>query len=715
MRDDPRRRQRDDRRREAARRPVRARAQARSGDCASASCVPAQPARGGLRHLRRGRADAAQVRVDLALPLHARARASRRRRGRRPRPVHGDDGRRSASAAPTRSSSRPSRRRSSGWLRRDLIERIRDATGLPVEHVVDRPRRTRACPSTSRSSSPTGPPAATELLERLREKDAGGRARRRCSSSSCPQEGGERRRDRRAARARLGSAARPAARATGLLAPGMIGDPDPYTATMNALQFFTRRRRRHLDAARASARAGCAPTSSSASARRRTSHGRARRRRARRRRDGGLSADQMEAAALAHSHARRPGHHGPPAANRSSRVEPQILGMLLFIISEIMVFGAFFTAYFFIRVVHGDQWFPVDGIELPVAVAGVNTAILSQLVAHDALGADVDQERQPRGLKAGIVLDLPARPDVPLHPDQRVRPHRLRAAGLRPGDDLLRPHRPARRARVRRPDAAADRHGPRVPRPLLARASTTASRCPGSTGTSSTSCGSSSTRRSTSSDAHQGPAALRAGGCSASCSGSWPSWRCSSWWCWSCGRSPSLADAPRPHLAVSAIRRGNVDEVCRTSGTSLGPPPSVACERRVRIEVGGRRRRRLGGGAVRARDSHPPTLYVPPADVRADLLVASDARGTTCEFKGRADYLDSWSTGTGADRSPGPIRTRGRATRRSRGTSSFYPGRVDAAWLGDERVTAQEGGVYKGLDHAGSRRAVQGPGRHLGW
>ena len=49
-----------------------------------------------------------------------------------------------------------------------------------------------------------------------------------------------------------------------------------------------------------------------------------------------------------------------------------------------MVFGAFFTAYFFIRVVAGDQWFPIDGDELPVAVAGVNTAILvsSSLTLH---------------------------------------------------------------------------------------------------------------------------------------------------------------------------------------------------------------------------------------------------------------------------------------------------------------------------------------------
>ena len=56
-------------------------------------------------------------------------------------------------------------------------------------------------------------------------------------------------------------------------------------------------------------------------------------------------------------------------------MEASLLGMLLFIISEIMIFGAFFTAYFFIRVVQGDQW-PAEGTELPKLVAGVNTAIL---------------------------------------------------------------------------------------------------------------------------------------------------------------------------------------------------------------------------------------------------------------------------------------------------------------------------------------------------
>jgi cytochrome c oxidase subunit 3 len=110
----------------------------------------------------------------------------------------------------------------------------------------------------------------------------------------------------------------------------------------------------------------------------------------------------MEAAAItAHDH--HDDHHGPPPANRSSRVEPQLLGMLLFIISEVMVFGAFFTAYFFIRIVNGDQWFPYRGHELPVAVAGVNTAILlsSSLTMHWAQTSVKNGNRW--GLKAGML------------------------------------------------------------------------------------------------------------------------------------------------------------------------------------------------------------------------------------------------------------------------------------------------------------------------
>jgi cytochrome c oxidase subunit III len=109
----------------------------------------------------------------------------------------------------------------------------------------------------------------------------------------------------------------------------------------------------------------------------------------------------MEAASIPAGHV-DDHHHEPPAPHRSSRVEPNMLGMLLFIISEIMVFGAFFTAYFFIRVVGGAEW-PAEGTELPKLIALVNTAILlsSSLTVHWAL------EGAKRGnrfaLQAGIL------------------------------------------------------------------------------------------------------------------------------------------------------------------------------------------------------------------------------------------------------------------------------------------------------------------------
>jgi cytochrome c oxidase subunit 3 len=107
----------------------------------------------------------------------------------------------------------------------------------------------------------------------------------------------------------------------------------------------------------------------------------------------------MEAASIAHdAHAAH-----PPEAHRSSRVEPQLLGMLLFIISEIMIFAAFFTAYFFIRVVVTDAKWPGPGFHIPVDIAAVNTGILlsSSLTVHWALTSIKNGNRF--GLKAGIV------------------------------------------------------------------------------------------------------------------------------------------------------------------------------------------------------------------------------------------------------------------------------------------------------------------------
>jgi len=111
----------------------------------------------------------------------------------------------------------------------------------------------------------------------------------------------------------------------------------------------------------------------------------------------------MESASIAGPVAHDDHHHGPPPANVSSRVEAQFLGMLLFIISEVMLFGAFFTAYFFIRVVADSGWFPIDGVDLPKAIAGVNTAILvsSSFTMHWALEGARNENRN--ALRVGLL------------------------------------------------------------------------------------------------------------------------------------------------------------------------------------------------------------------------------------------------------------------------------------------------------------------------
>ena len=95
----------------------------------------------------------------------------------------------------------------------------------------------------------------------------------------------------------------------------------------------------------------------------------------------------------------------PPEAHRSSRVDPRLVGIYLFIASEVMLFGSFFSAYFFARVVAGagEPW-PPDGLELPVYLALVNTIILvtSSFSMHWALQSIKRNNRS--GLIAGLTL-----------------------------------------------------------------------------------------------------------------------------------------------------------------------------------------------------------------------------------------------------------------------------------------------------------------------
>jgi uncharacterized protein (DUF427 family) len=93
--------------------------------------------------------------------------------------------------------------------------------------------------------------------------------------------------------------------------------------------------------------------------------------------------------------------------------------------------------------------------------------------------------------------------------------------------------------------------------------------------------------------------------------------------------------------------------------------------------------------------SHPPTYYIPPEDIEMDYLAKTNRR-TMCEFKGAATY---WTVKVGDKEAVNvawcyetPTNTYAEA----KGYISFYASKMDACFVDDEQVQAQEGDFYGG-------------------
>jgi len=125
------------------------------------------------------------------------------------------------------------------------------------------------------------------------------------------------------------------------------------------------------------------------------------------------------------------------------------------------------------------------------------------------------------------------------------------------------------------------------------------------------------------------------------------------------------------------------------------PPRVEPSERRVRIVVDGTTIADTRRAVRVLETSHPPAWYVPPEDVRMDLLRPS-TRYSACEFKGEASYFRI----SAGDRErvnaawtyPRPLP----GYEVIAGYIAFYSGRVDEAWIDNERVLPQAGDFYGG-------------------
>lgn len=125
------------------------------------------------------------------------------------------------------------------------------------------------------------------------------------------------------------------------------------------------------------------------------------------------------------------------------------------------------------------------------------------------------------------------------------------------------------------------------------------------------------------------------------------------------------------------------------------PPALQRVSQRVTVAFGGETIASSMNAYRVLETSHPPTIYIPPADVRLDLL--REASGSSmCEWKGRATYADVVVGNDVAERAAWTYRDPVPAFAELRDHWSFYPGRMSKCTIGDMTVDAQEGDFYGG-------------------
>jgi uncharacterized protein (DUF427 family) len=141
------------------------------------------------------------------------------------------------------------------------------------------------------------------------------------------------------------------------------------------------------------------------------------------------------------------------------------------------------------------------------------------------------------------------------------------------------------------------------------------------------------------------------------------------------------------------------------------PPAVVACQRRVRVAFAEQSIADSTNALRVLETASPPTIYVPAADVRTDLLIPVQG-STVCEWKGVATYFDVAADGEQSSRAAWSYPELPAAYAALVDHYAFYPGRVECH-LDEERVRPQVGGFYGGWvtdDIAGPFKGEPGTG-----
>lgn len=145
------------------------------------------------------------------------------------------------------------------------------------------------------------------------------------------------------------------------------------------------------------------------------------------------------------------------------------------------------------------------------------------------------------------------------------------------------------------------------------------------------------------------------------------------------------------------------------------PPRVEPVNRRVRVVFNGVTIADTTRAIRVLETSHPPVYYIPPEDIKMQYLARVPRYQTMCEFKGAASYwtltVDNKTAEQVAWSYPRPLPGYETITDHL----AFYPGRVDAAYVDEERVQPQEGNFYGGWITSEIVGPFKGAPGTMGW
>ncbi|MEO1789203.1 MAG: DUF427 domain-containing protein [Pseudomonadota bacterium] len=158
---------------------------------------------------------------------------------------------------------------------------------------------------------------------------------------------------------------------------------------------------------------------------------------------------------------------------------------------------------------------------------------------------------------------------------------------------------------------------------------------------------------------------------------------------------------------MSALPRENVQDYPR-------PPALEPVGARLRVLFAGQTIADTVNGWRVLETHHAPSYYIPPADVRQELVTPAGG-GSFCEWKGRARYWTIEVDGQRADRAAWSYDSPTPGFADITGHFAFYAALVEACYVGETRVLPQPGSFYGGWVTPNLDGTIKGGPGTEGW